>query len=161
MSKAADMSAVLLPSIVLAGLPACSIYPLQRLQNAAARLVMGLRARDHVSSTLAELHWLPVRFCILFKITLIMFLIHSHQCPEYLSNIVTPLNSEPSRRRLRSSNSTDYFIPRTRTKFGERSFSVAGPTTWNALPESVRAAEDVATFKRLLKTHYFKSAFTL
>jgi hypothetical protein len=146
---------------VLIGLPACSIYPLQRLQNAAARLVMGLRARDHVTSTLAELHWLPVRFRILFKVSLIMFLIHSHQCPEYLSNIVTPLNSEPSRRRLRSSIGTDYLIPRTKTKFGERSFSVAGPTTWNALPESVRAAEEVATFKRLLKTHYFKSAFIL
>ena len=96
---------------VLIGLPACAIYPLQRLQNAAARLVMGLRARDHVTSTLAELHWLPVRFCILFKVFLIMFLIHSHQCPEYLSNIVTPLNSEPSRQRLRSSIGTDYFIP--------------------------------------------------
>lgn len=145
----------------LIGLPACTIAPLQRLQNAAARLVMGLRARDHVTSTLAELHWLPVRFRISFKVSLIMFLIHSHQCPAYLSNIVTPLNSEPSRRRLRSSTGTDYLIPRTKTKFGERSFSVAGPTTWNALPESVRAAADVATFKRLLKTHYFESAFML
>ena len=31
-------------------------------QNATARLVMGLHARDHVTSTLAKLHWLPVRF---------------------------------------------------------------------------------------------------
>ena len=46
---------------VLIGLPACAIYPLQRLQNAAARLVTGLRTRDHVTSTLAVLHWLPVR----------------------------------------------------------------------------------------------------
>ena len=90
-----------------------------------------------------------------------MFLIHSHQCPEYLSNIVTSLNSEPSRRRLRSSISTDYLIPQTKSMFGERSFSVAGPATWNALPESVRAAADVTSFKRLLKTHYFKSAFII
>jgi hypothetical protein len=68
------------------------------------RLVKGLRALDHVTSTLADLHWLPVRFRILFKVSLIMFLIHSHKCPEYLSNIVTPLNSEPSRRRLPGNN---------------------------------------------------------
>jgi hypothetical protein len=130
----------------LIGLPACSIAPLQHLQNAAAKLIMGLRARDHVTSTLAELHWLPVRFRIMFKVSLIMFLIHSHQCPAYLSNIVPTLNSEPSRRRLRSSIRFDYSIPRTKTKFGERLFSVAGPTTWNALPKSVRAA----AFKRLV-----------
>jgi hypothetical protein len=41
---------------VLIRLPACAIYSLQRLQNAAARLVMGPRAHDHVTSTLAELH---------------------------------------------------------------------------------------------------------
>ena len=41
---------------ILIGLPASSTAPLQRLQNAAARLVMGLRAHDHVFSALAGLH---------------------------------------------------------------------------------------------------------
>lgn len=68
-----------------------------------------------------------------------MFYIHTHQCPVYLSNIVTPLRSNPSRHRLLPSAGTDYLNPRTKTKFGERSFSVAGLTTWNSLPESLRA----------------------
>jgi len=40
----------------------------------------------------------------------------------------------------------DYIIPRTRTKFGDRAFSVAGPgpTVWDSLPESVRSAETLA-----------------
>ena len=85
--------------------------------------------------------------------------LHTHQCPSYLSNIVVPLHSNPSRQRLRSSIGTDYLIPQTRTKLGERSFSVAGPTIWNFLPETVRAVSDKTAFKRVLKTHFFNIAF--
>jgi len=45
-------------SSLLYGLPWSTIAPLQRVQNAAARLVLGLSPRDHVSSALQTLHWL-------------------------------------------------------------------------------------------------------
>jgi len=45
---------------VLAGLPASSIRPLQRVQNAAARLVLNLDHRAHITPALQQLHWLPV-----------------------------------------------------------------------------------------------------
>ena len=46
---------------VLASLPASTLAPLQRVLNAAARLVLELGPRDHVSAALRELHWLPIR----------------------------------------------------------------------------------------------------
>jgi hypothetical protein len=144
---------------ILIGLPASSIAPLHRLQNAAARLVMGLRARDHITSALFHLHWLPVFFRIQYKVSLTMFLVHTHQCPVYLSNIVTPLRSNPSRHRLRSSAGTDNLSPRKKTKCGERSFSVTGPTTWNSSPETVRRVTEATSFKRLLETYLFNIAF--
>jgi len=58
--------------------------------------------------------------------------------------------------------STDFFIPRTRTRknSGERSFSVSGPTAWNSLPESLRTVDSIVTFKRQqLKTHFFSMTF--
>jgi len=82
-----------------------------------------------------------------------MFFVLTHQCPAYLSNIVVPLQSNPSRQRLRSSTGTDYLIPQTRTKLGERMFLVAGPTTWNCQLETVRAVSEKTAFKRVLKTH--------
>ena len=91
---------------------------------------MGLRARDHVTSTLAELHWLPVGFRIYYS--------------KFLSSGVSAWNTSVILSLLSTANLhgdvfvTDYLILRTKTKFGEQSFSVAGPTTWNALPESVR-----------------------
>jgi len=43
--------------------------------------------------------------------------------------------------------------------YGERAFSVAGPTAWNSLPDDIRQTTDTAAFKRQLKTHYFNLAF--
>jgi len=50
---------------------------------------------------------------------------------------------------------TDYLVPRTRSKFGERAFCVSGPLVWNSLPESLRTVDSVTTFHRRLKTHFF------
>ena len=41
---------------VLAGLPTSTLQPLQRVQNAAARLVFGLSRSEHVTPTLIQLH---------------------------------------------------------------------------------------------------------
>ena len=45
---------------ILAGLPKFTTAPLQRVQNAAARLIEQLASRAHVTTALRELHWLPV-----------------------------------------------------------------------------------------------------
>ena len=37
-------------------------------------------------------------------------------------------------------------------------FTVAGPQTWNDLPEDVSSAESLATFRHL-KTHLFRKSF--
>jgi len=42
---------------------------------------------------------------------------------------------------------------------GSRAFSIAGPEAWNCLPQSVRSADTVRQFRRLLKTHYFQLHF--
>jgi len=36
------------------------MQPLQRVMNAAARVVMALSTRDHANPALKQLHWLPV-----------------------------------------------------------------------------------------------------
>jgi len=43
----------------------------------------------------------------------------------------------------------------TKNKLGDRAFSVAGPVVWNSIPESISSVDNVHTFKRLLKTHFF------
>ena len=52
---------------VLVNLPASTIALLQRVQNTAARLVLGLKRRAHITPALKKLHWLPVRQRIFAK----------------------------------------------------------------------------------------------
>ena len=50
------------------GVSGSSIARLQLVQNAAARLLIGISKYEHISPILASLHWLPVHFRIHFKI---------------------------------------------------------------------------------------------
>ena len=101
---------------ILSGMLLATIASLQRVQNAAARLVLGLSRSDHVRPALKELHWLPVIYRIKVKLALVMFTINTHQCPDYLTNSVHPYsNNDPARYRLRSATGTNYSVPCTRT----------------------------------------------
>jgi hypothetical protein len=53
----------------LAGLPQTTLRPLQRAQNAAARLVANLRSCDHITPAMKELHWLPINQRITYKLS--------------------------------------------------------------------------------------------
>ena len=57
---------------VLVNLPASAIVPLQRIQNAAARLPLGLGRRSSITSALRKLHWLPVYYRLLFNVASLM-----------------------------------------------------------------------------------------
>ena len=82
---------------VLAGLPWSTVTPLQRVQNAAARLVLGLSPRDHVSPALLELHWLPVYYRVQFKLGLLVYMARNGQSPMYISDALTSVSRVPSR----------------------------------------------------------------
>ena len=92
---------------LLAGLPRATTDPLQRVQNAAARLVVNHRLRDHVTPALKQLHWLPVASRIKFKLCLFMHLIHLGRAPQYLVDCVQLVNTVTTRY-LRSSDTTHY-----------------------------------------------------
>jgi len=146
---------------VLAGLPQSTVEPLQRVQNSAARLIFNLRKRDHITPCLIQLHWLPVGHRITYKLCVLMHSIHTRRSPRYLSDIAQSAASRTTRSGLRSAESTDYITPRLYTKFGERSFSHAGPASWNSLPADLRAISDCSCFKSKLKTYLFQSAFNI
>jgi hypothetical protein len=58
-------------------------------------------------------------------------------------------------------NANRYSRPLLHSKFGERSFSYAGPVAWFNLPAAIRDESDLTRFKSLLKTHLFNLAFNV
>ena len=74
---------------LLAGLPASVFKPLQRIQNAAARLVFNLPKFSHVTRLFRDLHWLPVVVaCIRLKMMLLAYKAVNGTAPAYLQALV-------------------------------------------------------------------------
>ena len=124
---------------------------LQSVQNAAARLVTGA---GHITPILRQLHWLPVRQRVTFKIAVLVFQCLTGQAPAYLVDD-RQLTSDVSTRRLRSTDTAMYVVRRSYNTFGDRCFAAAGPRLGNTLPVHPRQCDSLGQFKRLLKIHLF------
>jgi len=101
---------------VLAGLPQSTLDPLQRLQDAAARVIFNVGKQEHVSLYLEQLHWLPVRARVQFKMCTLMHAIYNKRCPAYLADVVQLVGMASTRTGLRSADSSNYFLPRLNTR---------------------------------------------
>jgi hypothetical protein len=142
---------------LLAGLPDNLTNKLQSVQNATAKMITGKGKYDHNTPELIKLHWLPVKERIVFKVLLVTFKCIHKLAPQYMCDLVkvhTP---------TRSLRSADLFLldtPRIdQTTYGGRAFSYVAPLNWNRLPLELRSCQNLTTFKRLLKTHLFHTAF--
>ena len=144
---------------VLVNLSDSTLYSYTTILHSAARLARGLKPRDHITPALRQLHWLPIKARITYKICLMMFNLNSGSSLRYMSSLVTPCNQIQSRTNLRSSTKGDYVIQRTTRTLGRRAFSVACPSEWNKLPTIVREAPSSSSFKSRLKTHLFKTHY--
>ena len=146
-------------NVVFADLPSVALAPLRRVMNAAVRFVAGLGPRDHTSDAQRELHWLPIDQRITYKLCVIMHSVVTGIAPEYISDMVTPVSYLEGRAHLRSATLGLYNVPRIKTRIGKKAFSIAGPTAWNSLPQSIRDIASASAFKRQLKTHLFNCAY--
>jgi hypothetical protein len=143
---------------MLAGVGVGLLRQLQSVQNAAARLVTGLLKFDHITQSLRELHWLPVRKRIEYKVALLVFKCLHGLAPPYLAADCRLVSSIAGRRQLRSADTCCLVVPRTHTAIGSRSFAVYGPTVWNGLPAELRCSNlSVKTFAARLKTALMES----
>ena len=131
---------------------------LQRTQNAAARVLSKTRKYDHITPTLIELHWLPVRQRIQFKILLLTWKSLNGLAPSFISQLLTPY--VPTRT-LRSSDKLLLKIPKTFSSYGDRAFSSCAPKLWNSLPMDIRSCVSINAFKNRLKTYLFQTAYNV
>ena len=79
---------------------------LQSVQNAVARLITRTGRREHITPVLRELHWLPVRRRVDFKLATFMYKTLHGRLPRYLWGDCQ-LISDASRR-LRSSDTFSF-----------------------------------------------------
>ena len=139
------------------GLPTTQISKLQNIVNSAAHLIRGVKKFGHITPVLKDLHWLPIKCRIQFKLLCMTFNALNGQAPQYLSDALTPY--VPTRA-LRSADHKLLCIPKTRTKrYRLQAFDVAAPTYYNNLPLDICSSTSLDMFKRRLKAHFFKLSY--
>ena len=126
-------------------------------------LAAGLDPRDRVTRHLMELQWLPIRQRIYtqrisFKLCLMMHAVMTGPCLNYICDNITQMSTLPGRDRLCTAVAGQFDVPRTRTVFGERAFSVSG-TQVELFPPDISNIDSEEAFKRDLKTYYFKQTY--
>ena len=114
----------------------------------------------HLLPFLKNLHSLPVKFRIKFKIALL-----THKClhgyvPTSLKNLI---NSRSVSERYSLRVNDDNWLLQTVTSLNFAStqsmFSFASPKVWNSLPLSLHEIETLSLFKKRLKAYYLNLAF--
>ena len=143
---------------LLYGVPNSDLVKLQRIQNAAARLISNSDRFCHITPVLRDPHWLPIKLCIQYKILLITFKALHNLAPSYVKELITLKRS--TKYTLRSDNSLLLSVPATRSfkTLGDRTFSYSSPYFWNRLPSYIRNLKSLQP-KSHLKTHLFKCHF--
>ena len=127
---------------LLYSLPAYQLNKLQRVQNAAARLI-----------------FLESKYCHVWHVLLTYKAING-LAPFYLQELISL--KEACKYKLRSDCDELLLKPvkfKTLTTLGDRSFAAAAPQLWNSWPYAIRSSPSVASFQKTLKTFLFQKAF--
>ena len=144
--------------------PKSLISRLQKIQNAAARLIYKVPRQEHITPYLQDLHWLKVEYCIKYKVLVLAFLSITGKAPSYIADMLTvktyprPLRSE---REVRLEDNNLGLKPQQITKYGRRTFEHSILSVWNHLLAEIRTATSVASFKSRLKKHFFCECYGL
>ena len=123
-----------------------NLFKLQKLQNTAARIILGRRRRDSATAALRELHWLNIDARITFKILLLVHKVVRGKCNLKLT--YKTFNGRPE-------DELKLETPTFNTKYGTRLFEYNGSRLWNALPLNIRKEEDTDVYKMMIKTLLF------
>ena len=143
---------------ILAGATKSVTDTLQRVMNAAARVVSDTRKFDHGLTQILydDLHWLNVADQVTYKLGVIMHRCRHGKAPQYLVDCCTLVTNVVDRQHLRSASQQLMVVPQHRLSIvGCRAFAVHGPMVWNSLLDDLRAQQDYESFSQGLKTWLF------
>ena len=141
-----------------------NLRKLQRIQNSLARTVCRASCLSHTTPLRKALHWLPIRHRCIFKTALLVYKYLHTNCPKYFSPFLK-VRQCAYNTRLSQSDGIILHVPQyqpsiyTSTKQFSLSFAYDAPKIWNELPDDVRSATSIASFRKKLKAYLFSQAY--
>ena len=137
---------------LLYGISGNQLLRIQRIQNTPARLIFQWDRWSSARVMLNELHWLPMKKRISFKVLLVLYKAMHGLTPDYITVLATPY---VPMRNLRSANDNLLVVSKTQLNYGDITFTVAAAKMWNKLPAVIKLSGNVDIFKNNFKTHLF------
>ena len=144
-------------------LPAYQLKKLQLVFNRAARLIAGncSERKNYPSRLLIDLHWLPIKARIVFKICVLTYTTLNTGKPAYLRNKLSKFTTELGVSITYSHDPHRLNEPRMNKEIGTRSFKYSAPRLFNSLPRSMKDSGNLNVFKKRLKTFLFSECYDL
>ena len=122
---------------------------------------MNTKKYDRIAPVLYELHWLPVFYRIYFKKKLLILRPYmACHLAIYISDLDSVRSCSAYSLRWNYTIVLERPVGCMLATLGTRSFYAGAPTLWNSLPAHIREIESLGAFKRHVKTHLFRLAFT-
>ena len=128
----------------------CSDELLEKLikfQKRAARLILDKDLSTPSSELFQELSWMRFDEMVKYKKCIIMYKSLNNLAPAYMSKKFT-YSYDIHNLELRSATNQCLYIPKPKLEIYRKSLSYSGPKLWNTLPEAVRNAPTLGSFKQ-------------
>lgn len=142
-------------------LPNYQLRKLQLTMNRAARMIKHVLPRDRITPVLIELHWLPVKARIIYKICVLTYQVMNTGMPAYLRKLLHPFEVGTGVVVRHAADEYRLNEPRCLSDVGFRAFRVCAPRLYNRLPVQVKASNNINLFKKRLKTFLFREAYDM
>ena len=123
------------------------IEKLQKIQNAAARLISLRKKHESVSDVLVDLHWLRVEARIFFKLLILVYKCINNMAPECIIDLID----------IRDVTTCTLAYKHFQSSYARKSFSYIAPKLWNNLPYNLRLCPTLTKFKSQLKYLLFNN----
>ena len=143
------------------GLPNYQLKKLQIIMNRAARLIKGLSPRERITPSLIDLHWLPIKARIIYKLCVMTYQALTSERPRYIRELLRGFHLHTPMFLRHSADPHRLDEPRSNLEIGSRAFASCAPRLYNRLPEDVKNSGNQNIFKKRLKTYLFTESYDL
>ena len=126
---------------------------IQKIQNLCLKFIFNIQRREHWNSAelLNKLNWLSMKNRRVLNGLSLLFKTLNGQGPDYLRDMFT-LVSEVSDRNTRTFHGNIWIPNEHVSAIHLKSFKFYIPNIWNSLPEDIKNAKSLTTFKKKIKT---------
>ena len=128
---------------------------IQRLQNRAARIILNNFDYENFNGIdlVKSLNWLSFEERFKYLTCVLVYKAIHGLAPNYLCDSII-LDKDITDRHTRSADEMHAHVPKFKTEYFHKSFSITGPQTWNSLPSALRNASKLSTFKKECKKFF-------